>query len=654
MKYESDVKCRIDKGDIVVVWGYGNVGKRWIKIIDSEQFCKVKYIVDRTFNSDFSEGEVVYTVPEKILKAKDYNKVILAVEDASQRDEMRQFLVSGGIPSEIIIDGAFGDEYDFTVNGAKSVVNIYSLSRNMMGKKIVVYGNGRRALDYQYVFGNPDYFIRENNKHEDYNFEVPVVDLSELCFLKEKIFVVAACDNYWSAAEVLKDIGFEKGISWCYLHELGGVLDLPSDLDNITAIIPADGEEYFKKFCMYYGINKYEQIIRICNNTDEQLLDMSKYNNAVVFSSELNFNKLPLTNIDSSKVIAWTTNVILPSVVFQKTVCANVTRCGRCSTRITDYVEIGPKGTVYLCCPVYMKASLLGAVGNRSFKEIWLSKLARVIRLSIINRTYVACNITCSIAKHKYEFLDDEHVIQNDYKLSIPNYPSTISMNIDESCNLHCAFCRKELLFYHGETRECTDTIAKRFIDDVFNRPEVREIRLAGAGEVFASPTYKRILLNEGNKGKDLYLYTNGTLFSMDIFEKIENIYNKIRICVSVGAFNKYTYERLWRGGNYEKIVKNLETIGHLRKIGKITHYRIYYMCCKDTYEDIPQFTEFAENIGVDEICLMRLFPKADIVGKVYDEKSLFVNNELKQEYVSFFSQPLFDKSIFVGGNVIH
>lgn len=480
--------------------------------------------------------------------------------------------------------------------------------------------------------------------------------------MKDEVFIVIANGNRDKTASQLEEAGFIYGDHYCFIHELGLLLDFPDFGEHVVSVIPSEARlSDYKKFCEYYGEDFVSETIRLWELNDGRV-DWSCFegnDDVIIFDREDRFETYFSHKTGSVHSLSfWTAGMMLPSVIFARTELAEGTNLPLCRNRTDNYVEIADLNghfNLAACCPVYFKASWYGCVGFRDFREVWHSKLARAARLSVINRTYIACTDKCPfIAFKNIKYLSDDEYNSDDYQIEAPDYPEIVTLNFDESCNLHCTFCREHMEFCTGEERLNKDRMAEAIQNSLITAPGVKEIRLAGNGEVFASSSYQKILYDKRNSGKTLYIVTNGTLLHKADFERIREIYPRINISVSFGAFEKRNYEKLWRGANFEQTVKNIEMVAAMRRRGEIDYLGVYYMCTTESYLALPDVCKWGENIGIDDIRLYRLFPKAELQGKEYYEMSLFDDNgNMLEKYRDFFKSEIFTHPIFKTGNVI-
>lgn len=152
-----------------------------------------------------------------------------------------------------------------------------------------------------------------------------------------------------------------------------------------------------------------------------------------------------------------------------------------------EHCQIAGGGEMNLCClGLTMPA---GEIYHSPFLEVWNSKLARIVRLSVINKTFLWCDErVCPyiVRKAKYEY--EELYNPEFYKLETCEYPKRLNISIDHTCNLKCEHCRNDILIASPEEKEMMEVIAERLESEVMSHAEV--LIMAGNGEVFFSDIY--------------------------------------------------------------------------------------------------------------------------------------------------------------------
>ena len=221
------------------------------------------------------------------------------------------------------------------------------------------------------------------------------------------------------------------------------------------------------------------------------------------------------------------------------------------------YAQIQPGGYVYSCCSNWTKREM-GNILFQNPKKVWNSNLAKLHRLSIINKTYFFCNFDeCPIIKKNFKKTDTRFE-----DLTTLKTPSEVCVSIDRSCNLKCPSCRIKFCNYSGKNLKIANKLAKKIIKSKWALSS--ELMMSSQGEVFFSRVYKKMLFNSkiANR-KSIKIHTNGTLLTKSNLDKLLSIYDKINFFITIDAATKKTYEKVRYGGNFDILIKNLKNLSY-------------------------------------------------------------------------------------------
>ncbi|MBR3622517.1 MAG: FkbM family methyltransferase [Selenomonadaceae bacterium] len=95
---------RVKQGSRCVIYGMGYLGKEFVRQIESNNYCKIPYAVDKNFKSLTNTGVMVKSIED--LHNDDCDFVVIAVVDSAIALEIATMLKEKGISSEKLI-------YDF-------------------------------------------------------------------------------------------------------------------------------------------------------------------------------------------------------------------------------------------------------------------------------------------------------------------------------------------------------------------------------------------------------------------------------------------------------------------------------------------------------------------------------------------------------------
>ncbi|MCR4813189.1 MAG: hypothetical protein K5879_00010 [Lachnospiraceae bacterium] len=302
---------------------------------------------------------------------------------------------------------------------------------------------------------------------------------------------------------------------------------------------------------------------------------------------------------------------------------------------------IGPKGTTRLCgCPDYLDISL-GNAGVTDCRGIWESTLAGIIRLSVINNTYTFCSRDLCRKFNANE--DGTELLRRKDISENTDHPDIIKIANDYTCNLHCPSCRKSIHAKNDEKTEreidaCTQALLKSGWLE-----KTDSLVIGASGETFLSPSYRRILYDGIVKRNSISVMTNGTLFTPQEWEKMEGKYDSLRFSVSIDAATKGTYEKVRCGGNFDRLMKNMEFLSGLRKEGKVDEVIVNMIVQKANYKEIPDFIRWAKKLGFDGVYLSHIWNWGTFTEDEFENNvSMFdKNGNMKPELARILEDPV-------------
>jgi hypothetical protein len=255
-------------------------------------------------------------------------------------------------------------------------------------------------------------------------------------------------------------------------------------------------------------------------------------------------------------------------------------------------LELSTDGALHVCCPGWLAAPI-GNAPTASAPELWNSPAAQEIRKSILDGSFKYCGrihcawISCRALRPRsaaHEPLSPVTAatpvgcnIQTDgdpissvgtahLPLVFKEGPREIVLSHDRTCNLACRKCRQDFYFADGREQERLAQIADRFLEGILNDAYI--LRLDGAGEVFASRHCRQLLkrLERDKYPKLRFMFmTNGLLFDRRTFDELDLRGRIHQLSVSIDAAQEETYRVVQRGGDFQRLLANLEFADALR-----------------------------------------------------------------------------------------
>ena len=241
------------------------------------------------------------------------------------------------------------------------------------------------------------------------------------------------------------------------------------------------------------------------------------------------------------------------------------------------------KGDCFICeCEAWLPISVGKITDFETLDHVWTSPTALILQQDIADKKFLHCAVErCGIT-------------QGNINRSI----YTISVNIDESCNLRCPSCRRDAIMitsgieYNVKLLQVNHLVA---LLENFNRP--CRIIMSGNGDPLAS-SILRPLIHRFAPGKDqqIKLFTNGLLIRKQIADS--SIRDHIsEYLISIDAGSKDVYEKVRLGGKWEQLLDNFDYLKEIIQTNKST-VALTFVTQRDNYLDMQNFCQLCVDSG--------------------------------------------------------
>lgn len=315
------------------------------------------------------------------------------------------------------------------------------------------------------------------------------------------------------------------------------------------------------------------------------------------------------------------------------------------------------KGDVALCPWMQKEVIHIGNLFKQSFNEIWNGDAANRLRESIKKGDFSICRIDgCpflqnnNLPERSAEFIKSYHVLET---------PSVVNLAYDFMCNQYCETCRKKkwepiLPLYKNYMDKIHEQIAP-----ILNK--AKEISTSGHGDPFASPYMMKVLhnLKPSSHNIRLLIETNGVYCDKKHWDQLYHLHNcYIELIITNNSYDKFIYDHISRGGNYKKLIENLNYIRSLRKSGVINRFALTMVIQDRNFREIPSFIERSlEEYNADKVILRPVYQWGTMREDIFWFKDVL--NPLHpyhQEYLEILEHPAIrDPRVFnFAGKTLH
>ena len=294
-------------------------------------------------------------------------------------------------------------------------------------------------------------------------------------------------------------------------------------------------------------------------------------------------------------------------------------------TRPFEWFEVHPEGSVFLCCPAWLKRPI-GNLLQQSIEEIWNGPVAREIRKSMFNGSFHNCSykrcphlLNRSVPVCHAEQLEpriSKAIAKQTSTLPFP--PSQLNLCFDLSCNLACPSCRADIQQAKGADLARTERISAIVLRELI--PQAKTVILSGFGDPFGSPTYLKLLrqLNRRNypRLEQVHLHTNGQLLTEQMWQSLPGLQPLVtEIEISIDAATEKTYQFNRPGGSFNQLLQNLEFLSSTE-----TELTLSMVIQENNWREIPQLVElarqFAARIYLSQLVNWGTFSRAEFLQR--------------------------------------
>ncbi|MCI8466528.1 MAG: hypothetical protein HFI63_11870 [Lachnospiraceae bacterium] len=480
--------------------------------------------------------------------------------------------------------------------------------------KYVIYGANRVAKDFMYIFDelNILYLIDERCTSETW-CGYPLVKLEEALHDHQYDQIIICDFDKKQKEQSLQKNGLIYKKDYIYEEDFFDGLDEISIPTERKFLVWGTGQvcqsmmkrefpwpvEFFID-----SYKKYESFLERPVVLPQKVSDWKQYYVIIAVERDSEIRKFLLAQgmIENIDFINWKVVLSLPSLLLRRTIFDRSSYDLDCNTML-NHLEILPEGDTRYCCTTFVQEGSDNIL-KKDQEGLWKSNIHKIMCLSTENKTFSFCDKSMCplfLSKNKKVALYKEEP----YK-KMTHFPEVLALGYDPSCNLSCSTCRKKLHVAKGEELEHVERITKEIQKNYLS--VCNFLILAGNGEVFFSPAYRKIYESETCDPKYIRLLSNGLLFTPQNWERFRKGKNgKIMLTVSVDAATKRTYEHIRRNGNFDILQKNMEFAAELHRDGELHYFRMNFVVQKENYKEMVPFVEWGNRLGVDEVFFTKI-----------------------------------------------
>ena len=326
-----------------------------------------------------------------------------------------------------------------------------------------------------------------------------------------------------------------------------------------------------------------------------------------------------------------------------------------------EFFEVNERGDVFCCCPGWLPTPI-GNLKNNDLTDIWNSDTAKDIRTSILDGSFKYCRakecplIGNDTLPYRKDVSDPylKEVIQKKL-IVLDKKPKTLGLSYDRSCNLVCPSCRTSKIMIEGEEYSEKHKLQNRLLETGLNDAEL--LIITGAGDPFASKLYRELLATlDADKYPKLriHLMTNGQLFTPRSWEKWYKVHKSIKsIQISIDAASEETYQLLRCGGDFKRLLVNLEFIMSLRKQSIFELVSIDFVVQQLNYKNMKDFIKLGKYFDVDRVGFAGIRNWGTFNPEAFYGHSIHLPTHPEhQQFLELIRDPIFKEPLVDMGNL--
>lgn len=326
--------------------------------------------------------------------------------------------------------------------------------------------------------------------------------------------------------------------------------------------------------------------------------------------------------------------------------------------RFYNYLYVdNSEGNICLCPWMEPAKACIGNLLHDKVEDAYNGDYANYLRTTMDDQTFRFCRPEACpfIQNNELEEISLEEY--NERKMD-SYYPVKINMAYDSVCNQSCETCRKSVFIPpagYGEQMHIIQNKLTPYLDTA------EYITASGHGDPFASKYMMSVLenLHPTQPHCKISLETNGVFFDEEHWERIRHLKEfGLNVVITINSFDPFTYRHISRGGNYEKVMHNLEFISQLRRKGDIAHLDNSMVIQDRNFREIPSFIRRSfEDFAFDEVVLKPVYQWGTMDEDVYWFKDVLNPcHPYHEEYLEILQDPaLKDPRVYnFGGDTEH
>lgn len=291
------------------------------------------------------------------------------------------------------------------------------------------------------------------------------------------------------------------------------------------------------------------------------------------------------------------------------------------------------KGDCFVCtCEAWLPISVGKITDFARLEDIWASDSARKLQQDIDARLFTHCAVDrCGVMDR-----------------SITHVQYSVSINIDESCNLACPSCRKDsVMITAGPEFEVKLRQVNHMVDLLEQFDQPCRVIMSGNGDPLASAIMRPLIHRYVPKPNHyMRLFTNGLLLKKQLSDS--TILDHVdEYFISIDAGSAPVYERVRLGGSWSKLLENFDWLRE--QVNKRPAQVLLMMVVQqENYQDMTNFCELVIRYGfsgsityLEDWGTWSDFASHDVIGNSAHPEHQAALQQLTSTYHRYQARPI-------------
>lgn len=297
------------------------------------------------------------------------------------------------------------------------------------------------------------------------------------------------------------------------------------------------------------------------------------------------------------------------------------------------------KGDCFVCdCEAWLPISVGKITDFQRLEDVWTSPTALSLQQDINDRKYSHCAVErCGIMSRS---------------VGLP-HRYTVSINIDESCNLYCPSCRSQkIMITSGPAYDEKLAQVNHLVNLLENFDQPVKIIMSGNGDVMAS-SIMRPLVHRFRPGpqQKIKLFTNGLLLKKQLTNNpvLDHVNDYL---LSIDAGSKAVYEQVRLGGRWENLLDNLDFLKE-QALPRRASVALTFVVQKSNYTDMKNFAELCIQYGfsggftnLEDWGTWKNFSEHNVIGNSAHPDHAAALQCLREAYKKYSGRIQFDSAL--------